>query len=196
MDAPASFPIAMSDAEVQCLRKHLARARRYLEFGSGGSTAIASAYPITQVVSVETDLAWINKMSAHQGIAKRLEEGTLRFHHVDVGPTATWGWPSDDATAIKWPAYYRDIWLLEEKFDLILVDGRFRLACALSAILHATPGTKILIHDFERDYYHPVLRFVDRVYQVERLAVLRVRRWGVNYRELAKLLSESALDRR
>ena len=56
-------------------------------------------------------------------------------------------------------------------FDIYLVDGRFRVACAIMAFLHSSRGdhnTTILMHDFEspspaHSSYKEILRVADKV---------------------------------
>ena len=59
--------------------------------------------------------------------------------------------------------------------DLVLVDGRFRVACFLASILYARPGCRILFDDYaERSYYHTVTRFVPPARMIERMAEFSV----------------------
>ena len=50
--------------------------------------------------------------------------------------------------------------------DLVLIDGRFRVACLMATVLHTKPGTTILFDDYyDRPYYQvtePMLTPVDR----------------------------------
>jgi len=60
--------------------------------------------------------------------------------------------------------------------DLILIDGRFRVACALEAARRRTlKGATIAIHDFQRRHYQIARLFLKRVEMVERLAIFRRR---------------------
>ncbi len=62
------------------------------------------------------------------------------------------------------------------KPDLVLVDGRFRVACALQAIVNTMPGVEIMIHDFfARQHYYDVLHFADIVDCADNLVVLRAK---------------------
>ena len=55
-----------------------------------------------------------------------------------------------------------------------LVDGRFRVACALEALARCQPHTVLLFHDFwNRTPYHPVLAFTDWLGSCDSLALLR-----------------------
>jgi len=61
------------------------------------------------------------------------------------------------------------------KPDLVLIDGRFRVACFLHSLLAAEPGTPILFDDYSnRPHYH----LVEESYPIEqtegRQALFRV----------------------
>ena len=43
-------------------------------------------------------------------------------------------------------------------FDLVLVDGRFRVACALKALQHVAVNSTVLVHDFYRADDHGINR--------------------------------------
>lgn len=58
----------------------------------------------------------------------------------------------------------------------ILIDGRFRLACALATAAHAQPGTLVFFDDYAtRPWYWKAARYLDLVEKVGRAAVMRVR---------------------
>ncbi|MDR7058690.1 MULTISPECIES: hypothetical protein [unclassified Sphingopyxis] len=60
--------------------------------------------------------------------------------------------------------------------DAVLIDGRFRVACLLQAIIHCKPDCVFLFHDFQdRPQYHGVLRHVDVLARVDTLAVMRAK---------------------
>src|SRR5699024_4064786 len=54
-------------------------------------------------------------------------------------------------------SYFNWIWKQKEKPDVVLIDGRFRVACFLTSVLYANPNTKIIFDDYtDRTYYHIV----------------------------------------
>ena len=56
--------------------------------------------------------------------------------------------------------------------DVILVDGRFRIACILTAMERITRPTRLLFDDYgTRDYGRVVERFATPTMMVERMAV-------------------------
>lgn len=71
--------------------------------------------------------------------------------------------------------------------DLALVDGRFRVACALQ-IMYESPTTRILMHDFTiRPFYNVVLRFAS-VRETARTSVVLQMKSDVDKEELLKVL--------
>ncbi|MBG12610.1 MAG: peptide-binding protein [Alcanivorax sp.] len=163
----------MSEVEKALFKKSLERAGRYFEFGSGGSTVWACQAGLT-VHGVESDAAWVD------GLKQRLGE-TCQVHAEDIGPTKEWGFPASDVARHRFPAYSEAIHRHDQAFDLILVDGRFRVACVLNAIRHTLnvsdqPGeTRLFIHDFwNRRHYHAVLEFLVEEESAETAGVFRI----------------------
>ena len=56
----------------------------------------------------------------------------------------------------------------------MLVDGRFRVACALQIVVSDYTGL-VLLHDAERSEYQPLFKFFTVVERTENLVALRVR---------------------
>lgn len=184
---------AMTEAECALFTSYLEKAKAVLEFGAGGSTALAGRLGVPHVVSVESDKAWLDMLAGQPD----LKNVTFVPLHVDIGPTGAWGFPSDKATAASWPAYYSAVWSkLDRAPDLILVDGRFRVACALSCVLNAKPGTVIIVHDFwNRPEYHVILRYLICTDRVDTLGVFKAAQ-TVDWKSLAGDLISHALDPR
>jgi len=178
----------MSQPERALFRKSLQDARRYFEFGSGGSTVWAVEQGLT-VYGVESDAKWVNALKGKLGDACQVKA-------VDIGPTGEWGVPLSAASQHKFPDYSRAIHEHDTGFDLILVDGRFRVACTLSAIEHILTrnrdsGTaRIFIHDFwNRPQYHAVLEFLEPQENSESAGVFRIKP-DIDLRKLKNMWSE------
>lgn len=183
---------AMLQAERNMFRSYLGKATHYFEFGSGGSTVSAGREPGLQTIySVESSTEWINKVSAEVPKAKML--------YADIGPTGPFGYPSDPSTRSKWPAY-SGAWGRRESGvqpDLVLVDGRFRVACILTVLLESEGwNPTVIVHDFwDRPHYHEVLPFFDVVDRVETLAVLKPKQ-GFDRVEAERMLERYVYDSR
>ncbi|PSJ46277.1 peptide-binding protein [Zobellella endophytica] len=165
---------AMTPKERELFQKYISRCKRYFEFGSGGSSVVAKEHGLT-VYGVESDKNWVDKLKEHLG-------DDFKVEHVDIGPTGEWGYPTSKDEE-KFPHYSRSIFNHKDHFDLILVDGRFRVACTISSIMHtlkASPSpyaTKIFIHDFwNRSQYHKTLEFLDEIERVESAGVFKIKK--------------------
>ncbi|WP_280549003.1 tetratricopeptide repeat protein [Halomonas sp. 11-S5] len=164
----------MSSAERDLFRKSLFRAKHYFEFGSGGSTVWAVEQGLT-AYGVESDANWVNALKAKLGDGCQVKV-------VDIGPTREWGYPVSLDHSERFPDYSRAIHSHDMAFDLILVDGRFRVACALSAVKHLLKHhpdpteARIFIHDFwDRPPYHAVLEFLEPLESVETAGLFRLK---------------------
>jgi protein O-GlcNAc transferase len=166
----------MSFVERLMLLHYLRKATRYAEYGSGGSTTIANIFrSIVSIVSIESDPEYATRV--HK-LAPR-----ARICHIDVGPIGDHGHPVDESKKDNWPSYSaQDL----GNPDLVLVDGRWRVAC-ICHVLRTYPTASLLVHDFmNRPEYHPVLTFCDIVKQVDTLVSLK-RKEGVSDQAIADL---------
>lgn len=140
---------AMRPEEIEMLARHLRPGVSYLEFGAGGSTRLALARGANPCHSVESDPAWLDRLRGDGSVRDAEAAGVLTLHRVDLGPLLAWGMPADRTRLEAWPSYYLEVWRrLERPPDVVLIDGRFRAACALSAFLACPSRTAILMHDF------------------------------------------------
>lgn len=169
---------AMLPREIDLLSTLLLRTRRMLEFGAGGSTTLALKLGVSHLVSVESDAAWIERIQADDAAARAQDDGRLTMLRADIGPIGFMGGPGKGSTRDRWPDYARTPWthLDASQLDLILIDGRFRVASILETILRAPPQATIAVHDFwNRPAYHGVLPFLEVVDRCQSLGVFRVR---------------------
>ncbi|WP_226663020.1 tetratricopeptide repeat protein [Microbulbifer aggregans] len=164
----------MSEAERALFKSHIARAARYFEFGSGGSTVWACEAGLT-VHGVESDEDWVNALRDQLGEHCQVQA-------VDIGPTREWGFPVGHTGRARFPDYSEAILHYDCSFDLVLVDGRFRVACTLNAIRQTLntavnpQSTRFFIHDFwNRKHYHAVLEFLEEVESAETAGVFRIK---------------------
>jgi protein O-GlcNAc transferase len=155
--------IMMPKMEASRLNQEYQRAGRILEFGTGGSTCLASELGKT-VFSVESDRNWADQVASVSG---------AKIHYVDIGPTKDLGYPADRSQIHKWIDYPMNVWERNdfEHPDLILVDGRFRVACFLVAAMRIRKPTRVLFDDFHRAEYQVVSRLFPAKEMCGRLAV-------------------------
>lgn len=164
----------MSEAERAMFKRSLEEAKHYFEFGSGGSTVWAVREGLT-VKGVESDAKWVNALKSKLGEHCQVKA-------VNIGPTGEWGYPLSMAHGESFPDYSRAIYQHDIPFDLILVDGRFRVACTITAIQHildhheSPENARIFIHDFwNRPQYHAVMDFLEPLKSEETAGLFKVK---------------------
>ncbi len=162
----------------------------YVEFGTGGSTVLACKNVHKTVISIDSDIDWIEKVQ----LACRDQETPIRPNmvYVDIGKTGEWGLPIDPDTRARWPQYHEAIWQNPHASDadLYFVDGRFRVACFIQALLHSAPRSFIMIHDFaDRPHYHVVRRFAREIAASGQMSAFQ-RLPNVDYAEMMQCLQE------
>jgi hypothetical protein len=165
------------NAEV--LSSAMAAATNYLEYGAGASTIMAAGVPTLQnIISVESDRDWLESVR----IALQGQGACLAKHHLlyaNLGQTGEWGFPVNSSRWQFYQKYSVDAWLhCKEKSikpDLVLVDGRFRVACFLATLLFAEAGCRVLFDDyFDRPYYHTVEKYASPSDTIGRLSLFTV----------------------
>jgi hypothetical protein len=168
----------MTDAEFTLFSAAIAGKTGAVEYGAGGSTLCLANAGVRTIFSVESDPAWIRTVADHEQLRPLVASGALTVHHADIGPTTNWGHPSDRSRIAEWPSYWQAPWRILDAaaVDLVLVDGRFRVASALSSILHGNQDMTIAFHDFwNRPHYHVVLKYLNCACRADTLGIFFIR---------------------
>ena len=164
---------AMPQEETAFLRRRLRRARRYLEFGGGGSTLLALAGNVPLVMTVESDarLAGYLESLATPSASKFI----CQVPQIDE--ISAWGFPVHEGDFTELGRAYALAADGFSEFDTILIDGRFRVACALAVAANITTKTTLMVDDYgDREHYKVLERFLGRPRMKGRLAVFTLRR--------------------
>jgi len=191
----------MDKSEVAFLGRTLDGAESYLEFGMGGSTIFALQHAnIKCLKSVESSVEWVEKVSEEPGVSSAIKAGRLVLEHADIGPTKAFGYPADPKTEHKWPSYSQQTIGCDGcpsnttgGHNVVLVDGRFRVACFLHILAAVNDEdrelTTLLVHDYDRQDYHVVEEFVEVIERVNRLAAFQ-RKAGVDNKRVQELAKQ------
>jgi len=147
--------------DLKMFKSYLERATHYFEWGAGGSTYVAAQQPnLLSVASIESDRAWFNRV---QQVVREKPHVNLRL--VDLKGSGSWGSPGASSTEADWIAYngaIREVDMSATPIDLIMIDGRFRVACCLKCFDVIGENCIILFDDFlDRSMYHCVLGYYD-----------------------------------
>jgi hypothetical protein len=125
--------------------------RVYGEYGLGASTLWVDAHTSAQIIAVETDADWLDRTRT------ALTRDGHDLRHVDVGPVAKWGKPRTYRKRRNFIDYIEGPWRGPSRPEAVLIDGRFRVACFLTSLMTADPGTPIIFDDYVgRRTYHLV----------------------------------------
>lgn len=160
-DEPDSPVLTLPPEEAKALRRAYAEANVILEYGSGGSTMLAAAMPGKTIFSVESDVNWAASMAAR--FQKNPPQAHVVLHPVDIGPTGPWGKPVDHSGWKSYHHYPLSVWDRTDfqHPDLILIDGRFRVACFITAALRISKPVIVLWDDYSvRRAYQEVERVI------------------------------------
>ena len=167
----------LGENDMKMFYRYLDKSTIYFEYGSGGSTYQANLRPnIQKIYSVESDKTWMNKLNS---VIKTNTKITYIYNEMGTKPN-TWGYPSkscDKLNLINYSEHIRNLSVEERsKIDLVMIDGRFRVACCLKCYDVITDRCYIAFDDFlNRKKYHIVLKYYDIVEKTEdkRMVILR-----------------------
>jgi hypothetical protein len=153
---PSMFP-----DEVAFLTSYLNKSTSYLEYGCDGTTflAVRTSPALNRIVSVEANQYKIHQFLTFPEILQAAQANRLEFRHdthVIGGAGAPYSIPAT------------------EQYDLILVDGWFRVYHTLMLVNQLTDNTVLLVHDYtNRPMYHILESFYDITETVGTLVRLR-----------------------
>lgn len=140
----------------ELFRQAVAGAKRYAEWGAGESSLWLSRNTEIRFRSIETDLTWVEKLNNALG-----GESNGEVIRVDLGEVERWGRPVSYNRFENIGAYLNAPFAEDFDPEVVLIDGRFRVACFFTSLLSASTGTKLVFDDYvSRRYYHIVENFL------------------------------------
>lgn len=167
----------MNEKELALLDRHIPFGGNVLEFGCGGSSPHFLGQGVRALTSVESDKAWLETLVRNSLLRHFFLKQRWFPIHADIGATGEWGYPTSRMPRASWLRYHAASWeaMPDTAFDLILIDGRFRVACFCQSLLRCgNSDVKIIMHDFwNRPHYRIVLEFADAVDRAHSSVVLR-----------------------
>ncbi|MCH1930199.1 hypothetical protein L9G16_08405 [Shewanella sp. A25] len=172
------FELTFSEACCEFIKQMYPKHKLILEYGAGGSSLLAARNDCT-VITTETDPRWLLEL---MGAYKEQQlSGNIIPILADIGETKEWGYPIDESDIQRWPNYAKKSWQYCHEHglqpDLILIDGRFRVASFLTACINISKPTTLYFDDFvNREHYHIVKQLFEPTKIIDgRLAVFKIR---------------------
>jgi hypothetical protein len=139
------------DGDEASFIKHVSRAKVYAEYGVGQSTDWVHRNTSATILAVDSSQQWIQKVVADK-TGQRIDA-----RWVDLGALGDWGRPLTYMQRDNFVQYVESPWLRSATPDVVLIDGRFRVCCFFTSLLHAKPETIIVFDDYlDRLHYHIV----------------------------------------
>lgn len=111
---------------------------------------------------------WCLRMQEKLSIKGLSQRVTYTCAPVDRG-TGGWGVSHafEEGTYRVFKAYVDAVTALNESvFDVVLIDGRARVACALKVLPYLNDDSLVLLHDARREKYAPILNYYDPLGEV------------------------------
>jgi hypothetical protein len=146
----------------------LSACTKYYEVGAGGTTLLAAGSSnVIDMTVVEADKNWCDMVKA------KIERKDVNFVHINYSHGA-WSAPTDKTQKHVWEEYSKYIQTTNNTYDLIFIDGRFRVACAAASYNYLTAEGYLMVHDFvaeKRKSYAKLYEIYDLVSLVDSLAV-------------------------
>ncbi len=157
MPPPTRPELSLPEEEAAYLKSAYEAATVILEYGSGGSTVMATELPGKLIFSVESDPVWARSLQHYLDTVGRPSPAII--YYADIGPVGKWGRPLDSTHWEKFHRYPTEIW--QKPYfrhpDVVLIDGRFRAAGLSATRLNITRPVTVLFDDYaERLSYHAV----------------------------------------
>lgn len=191
--APIRPELTLPDAEAALLASAYADARVILEYGSGGSTVMASEMEGKTVTSVESDGDWAQMMRDWLAANPPARGTRVEVIHADIGPTKKWGYPVNRRRHHLFPHYPLGIWQdggMTAAPEVVLVDGRFRMGCALATAFNTKTPVDLYWDDYrKRRVYHAVEKWLGKPELTGRMAHFRIEPQRLDPRDMAEAMS-------
>jgi hypothetical protein len=152
--------------------KKLKKSKFYFEFGSGSSTLLADSLK-KKFVSIELDKSFFNLMK------KKLKNKDI--YYINIGPVGEFSYPlfRNKKKIIKYITLINKFFLKKKFPNLILIDGRFRVACCINLYFLLKKYKKnpiIILDDFEKRKHYQVLKKIFYINKIGRMGILKIKK--------------------
>jgi len=176
--------VNLFDGDDYLFKKYIKNCDVYFEYGVGKSTNYVIENTKAKIVAVDSDKNWIESIN----ISKR--EKDIKLNWIDLDELESWGRPKTYSHRNNFIDYISVVWQFNTIADVILIDGRFRVACFLYCLLKSKEGSFIIIDDYtNRSYYHVVEEIIPAFDLCGRQAVFKVPK-KINRNEAKGLLDK------
>jgi len=151
----------------------LKKSKFYFEFGSGNSTILADKLD-KNFISIELDKTF------YKNISNYIKKNN-KIIFVDIGPVGEFSYPlfKNKDQILKYIKSINNFFIKKKFPSLILVDGRFRVACCINIfflIKKYKQNPIIILDDYKKRDYYKVLNKIFNIKTVGRMAILKAKK--------------------
>ena len=136
----------------------------FFEFASGCSSIIAKYY-CKKSYAVEANKKWYDI-----GVKNGLKDNLLFRDLKCDGSGGLLSYPGKKSTMEDWKNFFQ-AYKKEYDADVILIDGRFRVACAFDVFSKIKKDTVVMLHEYKRPQYSVINQYYDLIYEGGSLGV-------------------------
>ena len=161
--------------EEKFFKDHLDKTHKVLEWGSGVSTP-QIADQVDFLVSIEHNTEWYEKIKNNMEVSQKSYDNCKYL----LRPPSESGSGENSRGKNYYIDFkeYVDAPLDYGPFDIILIDGRARVACASKCSLLGHKDTIVFIHDFTlpgREYYGESLEYLEHIETANTMAKFKIK---------------------
>lgn len=177
----------------------IAKNKKVLEFGSGGST-LAIASTCTSIVTVESEKTYIQLIK--RALEYQSYKHVIQFFYANIGPVSSYGFPIKSFSRFfkrRYSNYYSGVFSSHPELidvDIIFIDGRFRVACFIEVLINVKPPFTVIFDDFYRPEYLALYNLCTPTSRLGKSALFEVRGQLIPTNEMLTLLSHYSCDPR
>ena len=162
----------------------LKKSKFYFEYGSGSSTLVANDLN-KKFISIELDKRYYLELK------KKVKNNQLKF--FNIGPVGEFSYPifKLKKKIVNYVNSINNYLSVKDYPDLILIDGRFRIACCLNILKHIQKKSLkvlILLDDYEKRKSYKILNKFFKIKSIGRMAVLKALKKRVSDKTLNEYL--------
>lgn len=178
-------PGMLFDGDDALFKRIAKTAKGYVEYGCGTSTIWMAENSSAKIQSVDTSHAWAQST---QKLLSRKQDCAIT--HIDLGPIGAWGRPMGYTHHEKFNDYFFYNWDQAPDAQMVLIDGRFRVACFCASVIRSNPGTHILFDDYANRAYYQVVETIMRPTELCGRQALFIMSDGVDKTRARELLNK------
>ena len=171
------------------IKSQIKKSNFIFEFGSGAST-LYYYYLKKNFISIELDNEFIKTLSKKKNFLKKIK-------HINIGITGEFSYPiiCKISQVKKYIQSIDEYFNRPNKIDLILIDGRFRVACCLNLLKHSEKieknVTKIILDDYLNRKHYNIIKKYFYIKVCGRVAILKPKtKFTLNEKVIKKYLHD------